>query len=226
MICKSKLCIVMKHNKNAALAELFAMEAIKSVIFDWGGVLIDDPNPGLMEFCAKALKVSKEHYIKAHSKFEADFQKGLVREDTFWKQICNELNVPKPDTPSLWAEAFEAAYIPRNGMLSIAASLQENGYKTAVLSNTEVPAMQYFHLHRYEMFDVAVFSCLEGVKKPDREIYEITLKKLGSHPEQAIFIDDKQEYIDGAKEAGINTILFQNTDQVKDELKQLGVKIV
>ena len=51
------------------------METIKSVIFDWGGVLIDDPAPGLMQYCADALKVSKEDYIKAHSKFEADFQK-------------------------------------------------------------------------------------------------------------------------------------------------------
>ena len=64
------------------------------------------------------------------------------------------------------------------------------------------------------------------MKKPDREIYEITLKKLGSKPEQAIFIDDKQEYINGAKDVGINTVLFQNINQVKGELNQLGVKIV
>jgi epoxide hydrolase-like predicted phosphatase len=201
------------------------METIKSVIFDWGGVLIEDPAPGLMQYCTKALSVSKENYIEAHIKFEADFQKGLICEDTFWEQICSELNVPKLKNPSLWAEAFEAAYVPRNAMLSMAASLQENGYKTAVLSNTEVPAMQLFHMQRYETFDAAVFSCLEGVKKPDRKIYELTLEKLGSEPEQSVFIDDKQEYIDGAKEAGINTILFQNIDQVKHELDRLGVKI-
>ena len=63
------------------------METIKSVIFDWGGVLIDDPVPGLMQYCAKTLKVSKEDYIKAHSKFEADFQKGLICEDTFLSLI-------------------------------------------------------------------------------------------------------------------------------------------
>ncbi len=201
------------------------METIKSVIFDWGGVLIDDPAPGLMRYCAKALGVTRKDYIKAHSKFADDFQKGLICEDTFWEQICSELNVPKPKNPSLWAEAFEAAYVPRNGIFSIAASLQENGYKTAVLSNTEVPAMQHFHLQRYEMFDVAVFSCLEGVKKPDREIYELTLEKLGSGPEQSVFIDDKQEYINGAKQVGVNTILFQSVGQVKNELARLSIKI-
>jgi epoxide hydrolase-like predicted phosphatase len=201
------------------------METIKSVIFDWGGVLIEDPAPGLIQYCAKALKVKKEDYIKAHGKFETDFQKGLICEDTFWEQICSELNVPKPDIPSLWAEAFEAAYVPRDDMFSIAASLQENGYRTAVLSNTEKPAMQYFHQQRYDMFDVLVFSCAEGVKKPDRKIYELTLEKLGSLPEQSVFIDDNPEHINGAKEVGINTVFFQNLNQAKNELVRLSIKI-
>ena len=201
------------------------METIKSVIFDWGGVLIEDPAPGLMLYCAKALCAAREGYIKAHSKFDPDFQKGLICEDEFCGKICSELNVPKPKVSSLWTDAFKAAYVPRADMFSIAASLQENGYKTAVLSNTEVPAMQYFHQQRYDMFDVLVFSCAEGVKKPDRKIYELTLEKLGSLPEQSVFIDDNPEYINGAKKVGINTVLFQNIDQVKDELNRLGIKI-
>jgi epoxide hydrolase-like predicted phosphatase len=201
------------------------METIESVIFDWGGVLIEDPAPGLIRYCAKTLCVASEDYIKAHSKFADDFHKGLICEDTFWEKICPELNVPKPNVRSLWTEAFKAAYVPKADMFSMAASLQENGYRTAVLSNTEVPAMQYFHQQRYDMFDVLVFSCTEGVTKPDRKIYEITLKKLGSQPKQTIFIDDNPEYINGAKEVGINTVLFQSLEQVRDELDRLCIKI-
>jgi len=201
------------------------MESIKSVIFDWGGVLIDDPAPGLMRYCAEALGVSKENYIKAHSKFAEDFQKGLISEDTFWQRICGELNVPKPTGHSLWTDAFKAAYVPREDMFSVAASLQENGCKTALLSNTEAPAMRYFHQLRYDMFDVLVFSCAEGTRKPERKIYELTIERLRSQPGQSVFIDDKPEYINGAKEVGIVTILFQSVEQVKDELSRLGVEI-
>ena len=201
------------------------MESIKSVIFDWGGVLIDDPAPGLMRYCAEALGVSKENYIEAHSKFAADFQKGLISEDTFWQRICSELNVPKLTDRSLWADAFKAAYVPREDMFSMAACLQENGYRTAVLSNTEAPAMRYFHQLQYNMFDVLVFSCAEGTRKPEREIYELTLERLRSQPGQSVFIDDKPEYINGAEEAGLNTILFQSVEQVKDELARLSVEI-
>lgn len=201
------------------------METIKSVIFDWGGVLIEDPAPGLMQYCAQVLCVAKEDYIKAHSKFADDFQKGLILEDIFWERMCSELNVPRPKVPSLWADAFKAAYLPRDDMFAMAASLHEKGYKTAVLSNTEVPAMQHFHQQRYDMFDVLVFSCIEGVKKPDRKIYELTLEKLGLQPEQSVLIDDKPEYINSAKEVGINTIIFRNIEQVKSELSRLCVKI-
>jgi epoxide hydrolase-like predicted phosphatase len=202
------------------------METIKSVIFDWGGVLIDDPNPGLMQYCAKALHVTEESYIKTHSKFADGFQKGAFCEEEFWCKICSELNVPTPEVRSLWTEAFKAAHVPRGDLFSIVASLQENGYRTAILSNTELPAMEYFYELRYDMFDVLVFSCAEGTQKPDRKIYELTLEKLGSQPRQSVFIDDNPEYIDGAKETGINTVLFENIDQVKDELNRLGVKIV
>jgi len=201
------------------------MERIKSVIFDWGGVLIDDPAPGLMQYCAEALSVSKENYIKAHSKFAEDFQKGFVSEDIFWERVCSELNVPKPKAHSLWTDAFKAAYVPREDMFSMADLLQENGYRTAVLSNTEVPAMRYFHQLQYDMFDVLVFSCAEGIRKPERKIYDLTVEKLGSQPAQSVLIDDKPEYIDGAKQAGLNTILFRNIEQVKNELARLRVKM-
>jgi len=201
------------------------MERIKSVIFDWGGVLIDDPAPGLMQYCAEALSVSKENYIKAHSKFAEDFQKGFVSEDIFWERVCSELNVPKPKAHSLWTDAFKAAYVPREDMFSVAALLQENGYRTAVLSNTEVPAMRYFHQLQYDMFDVLVFSCAEGIRKPERKIYDLTVEKLGSQPAQSVLIDDKPEYIDGAKQAGLNTIIFRNIEQVKNELARLRVKM-
>ena len=206
------------------MPELFAMEAIESVIFDWGGVLIDDPAPGLMQYCAQALSVTKDDYIRTHDKFAADFQKGLIGEDTFWERICGELDVPKPKVPSLWADAFKAVYVPKEDMFSLAARLRNNDYKTALLSNTEAAAMQYFYqLSAFGGFDVLVFSCAEGTRKPEKKIYELTIQRLGSRPGQSVFIDDKPEYINGAKQTGLNTILSRNVEQVKNELAGLFI---
>lgn len=187
--------------------------------------MIDDPAPGLMQYCAGALAVSKQEYTIAHCKFEADFVKGLISEDTFWSRICNELNAPKPKAHSLWTEAFKAAYVPREDIFSMAARLQKDGYKTAVLSNTEAPAMRYFYQYQYNMFDALVFSCAEGLKKPEREIYELTAERLMVTLEQSVFIDDRTDYIKGAEQAGLKTILFKSTEQVKAELAKLKVSV-
>jgi len=187
-------------------------------------VLIDDPAPGLVRYFAKALGVKEDDYWKAYLKFRDDFQKNLLSEEQFWTKMCGELNVPRPKVPSLWGDAFRAAYLPRADMFSLVARLKKMGYKTALLSNTEVSAMRFFSQLQYDMFDLTVFSCAEGLAKPEREIYQLTLERLKVEPAQAVFIDDRADYIAGAKDAGLNTILFQDVEQLKKELSILGVK--
>ena len=198
---------------------------IKAVIFDWGGVLIDDPGPGLMRYCAQRLSVTIDKYINSFNKFLDDFQTNSVGEDAFWELMSNDLNIEKPSEVSLWKEAFKAVYKPKDEMFKLVNSLRTKGYKTAILSNTEIPALDFFIEQRYNCFDVQVFSCKEGIRKPDKEIYEITVKKLNCTPGQAVFIDDKPQMVEGAKKAGLNAILFESIEQVKKELIKFGLDI-
>ncbi len=199
------------------------MNDIKAVIFDWGGVLIDDPAPGLMTYCAKELKVTKEEYVQAHSKFQDDFQKAVITEKAFWEGVCRQLNAVLPKSQSLWADAFTDVYSPKTGVFNLAKTLKVAGYKTGFLSNTEMPCYEFFHKQGYDMFDVTLFSCCEKLVKPCEQIYLNAVTKLGIEPAQAVFIDDKADYIGGAKKAGLNTILFENVTQVKEQLVLLGV---
>ena len=199
------------------------MEAIESVIFDWGGVLIDNPRAGLLRHCAHAFGVSQDDYTPVHDSFLDEFHIGAISEQMFWRRISAKLGKPAPETRSLWYEAFRAAYVPRSEVFSLATSLHDKGYKTALLSNTELPAVGFFHEQNYNMLDVLVFSCVERIAKPEQKIYEITLKRLGSKAQQTVFIDDRRDCIQGAREAGLNAILFQSIDQLKSELAKLAV---
>ena len=86
-------------------------------------------------------------------------------------------------------------------------------------------SVESLHRPNYAVFDVLVFSCVEAVAKPDRRIYQITLEKLGSEPQQSVFIDDRPDYVQGAKDAGLNAIIFEDFEQVKGELARLGLKV-
>ena len=199
------------------------MGKIESVIFDWGGVLIDDPRPGLLRYCSEAFGVPLEDYTPVHDSFLDEFHKGKISEERFWRQISGKLGKSMPTSRSQWYDAFRSAYVPKQQMFLLASSLHDKGYKTALLSNTEMSAVEFFYEQDYHMFDVLVFSCIEGVMKPDLRIYKITLERLDLKARQAVFIDDRKDYIRGARKAGLNTILFKSIDQIKKELAGLGV---
>ena len=200
------------------------MGKIESVIFDWGGVLIDDPRPGLLRYCADAFGVSEELYMPVHDSFLDAFQNGLISEEAFWREISQKLGKPAPSVPSLWSRAFRAAYVPKRGVFALASSLQARGYKTALLSNTELAAAEFLRELNYDMFDALIVSCTEGVAKPERRIYEIAVERLGTKAERSVFIDDRLDYVQGARNAGLSAILFKSLGQITRELAVLGVE--
>jgi putative hydrolase of the HAD superfamily len=78
-----------------------------------------------------------------------------------------------------------------------------------------------FELRRY--FKVAFSSCYVGLRKPDAAIYRRALDVLGSAPERTLFVDDRQENVDGAVAARMKGIRFTGADGLRKELEGLGV---
>ena len=198
---------------------------IKAIIFDWGGVLIEYPVQELLQYCAKHLHISDKTFTTAYRKYDESFQKGTISEHFLWKNITSELNTQSPTPSSLWETAFKNVYKEKKEVFQFVSLLKQNGYITGLLSNAEYPAMRFFKEQPYDMFDVTVFSCAEGARKPEKEIYRILLTKLRVEPYETVFIDDRSEFIRGAENVGIHGILFQNIDQVRNDLTSLSVKV-
>jgi len=106
-------------------------------------------------------------------------------------------------------------------VFAIAKALKGRGIKLALLSNTEAPAVRFAESAEYGIFDSLVFSCSAGYLKPDGRIYELTLEELETTPDRAIFVDDRPDYIEGAHNAGLCTILFESADRLNAELVRL-----
>ena len=191
---------------------------IKSIVFDWGGVLIEEPSLKVFKYCAEVLQVPIKGFRHIYEKLAQDFQRGTLSEKMLWETICSELQIKKPTISSLWATAFRNAYVEKKENFMLASTLKKSGYRIGLLSNTEIPAMKFFQEQKYTMFDVTVFSCSEGTRKPEERIYKILLHRLQVQPEEVIFIDDNQEYIHGAEHARINTIFFKNHRQLRNAL--------
>ncbi len=190
---------------------------VSTIIFDWGGVLIENPEPKIVSYCSNHLGIDEETFRKARNKFLIQFQKGIPEKD-FWEEVCNELKIEKPRTNSLWADAFGYAYSPIEEMFSLASSLSKTGYRVAMLSNTEKPATHHLDEQRYAVFNPIILSCIEEEVKPEQRIYNITVRRIRINPENALFIDDKIENVDGARSAGMSALLFTNKSQLEGDL--------
>jgi epoxide hydrolase-like predicted phosphatase len=164
------------------------------------------------------LGVTEEALVNVYIKFVQDFQKGIMSEGTLWERLCVGLGVRRPYNPMLWRDAVSYVCSPRDDMFCLAAHLKETGYKVGVLSNAEIAVMEYFYQQAYDVFDVTVFSCAEGTRKPEQKIYEIILERLQVQPSETIFIDDREANITAAEALGIHGILFTSPEQVIKEL--------
>ena len=75
----------------------------------------------------------------------------------------------------------------------------------------------------FDLFDDMVISGAVGFVKPEPEIFQIMLEKVGRPAQECLFIDDSLQNIQQANKIGFATIHFQSPAQLEEELKQLGL---
>jgi len=201
------------------------MSEIKCVIFDWGGVLIDNPVKDFTEECSKVIGIEVEQLKSAYAEFAYQFEKGLIEENDLWKNIGKILNITINSANSIWYDCFKKIYSPREDIFNLASALKKNGCLVALLSNTEVPAMNFFLDQHYEMFDYKVFSCKEGEAKPEPELYRVLLNKLVLPAEQTLFIDDKVENIETARNLNMNAVQYVDKEKLMRNLHKYNINL-
>lgn len=197
---------------------------IKAIAFDWGGVLIEDPTPGFLKLLTVRFQCSQEELAPHLFASMDDFQRGFISEEQFLSDLAEKLNRPKTKRP-FWKEALREVYKEQKVVHNIARTLKKRGSVIGLITNTELPARD-FHLEcNYDFFDARIFSCEEGIAKPEEAIYNLRAKSLKVSNNELLIIDDKRENIEGAINAGALGILYENPVQLTDELESFGVSI-
>lgn len=198
---------------------------IKNIIFDFGGVVIDiDPQLTVNEF----VKLGFTNYEKLMSHVFVDdiiakFEKGILTPELFRVKLREflELDVTDQELDDAWnALLFD---IPRE-RIEVIEKVKKN-YSIYLLSNSNeihydlfVRDLQLrFGYQEFDsLFEKAYFSFDLHLLKPDPEIYEFVLNQHGMIPGETLFIDDKPENIEAAKNLGIKTHLLSKPERIRD----------
>tara|TARA_B100002051_G_scaffold55119_1_gene50730 strand:+ start:102 stop:701 length:600 start_codon:yes stop_codon:yes gene_type:complete len=105
--------------------------------------------------------------------------------------------------------------------LKIALNLKKKGKKIYILSN--FPGDQFDNFMKENKFlnefDDMIISGKVGLKKPDKKIYELAIKKFDCNPSKTLFIDDRPENTEAAQNLGINIITLDDPSKLKDYIQ-------
>ena len=190
---------------------------IDAVIFDFGGVL----SSGVGEMMASALaefEIPIEDFLPiALGPLDGDGDHPWHRmergEITFAEcaagitALAREAGFERfPSPPD--ADDVLHGLRPADEMLAAARAVRDAGYRTAILTNNFREVAGWRQLWDADaLVDVVVESFEVGMRKPAREIYELTLERLGGVPAgRALFLDDFPWNIAGAAAAGLQTM--------------------
>jgi 2-haloacid dehalogenase len=198
---------------------------IKAIIFDFGNVLLEW-NPWY---------VYRRHFDKEEGMkrffHEVDFTAWNAKQDkgrTFKEGVADH-SQKFPQYAhlfrayhDLWKDSIGDAIA---GSVDILKRLKQSGYPLYGLSNWSAETFPYARekYDFFDMFDDMVISAEVGFVKPEPEIYDRMLEKIGRPAVECLFIDDSLANIEQAKRMGFVTIHFRSPEQLENELIRMGI---
>lgn len=184
---------------------------LKAVIFDFFDVIRSD---GFNRWLAKrGLRLEGEYLEAAQKNDRGEFQEG-----EFIAEIAQLAGEP----PESVADEMENGNELNRELVAYIASLHGR-YKTAILSNSDSEYLRN-EIEKYELkrlFDEIIISSEVGYIKPQRGIFDLATTRLGVKPDEVLFTDDNPRHIEGAKQAGLHTLLFTSTSTFRKDFEQL-----
>jgi putative hydrolase of the HAD superfamily len=136
-------------------------------------------------------------------------------------KICNEFGASPPKEQCDVAVEMRLEYsknhiYPKKHAISTLSRIKALGFKLGLITDcsSELPSIwQETEFAPY--FDVTLFSCMEGIKKPDPSIYKKACTLLNVIPENCLYIGDGgSNELTGAKNVGMKPVLiFDNNEQ-------------
>ena len=191
-------------------------DRVRLLIFDVGGVMVDgfDVRPAI----AAHLGIEPERcnaLLKA-----ADFRRLLTGTSTvaaYWRSFSELAGTEVRE--DLWGAFFRPTR--RERMYALVERLARR-YRVVAGTNTLDP---HYVVHQrqgdYDVFHATYASHLLHAAKPDRAFYDAINQAEGVAPADALFIDDLEQNVDAARQAGLQALHFTDVETVADVLERL-----
>jgi epoxide hydrolase-like predicted phosphatase len=196
---------------------------ITALLFDLGGVVLDSPLDAISLYERDNQlplgTINRQVAIHGENGAWARHERGEMGFVEFCDAFEAEMAVAGfVVDPALLLAQIEAVAIPRPAVLAVIDHLRGRKLKLgAVTNNWQSMRNESIASH----FDVFVESCVEGVRKPDRAIFQRALDRLEAKPESTLVLDDIGPNLKTAREMGMETFKVTSEAALLERLADL-----
>lgn len=202
--------------------------AIKAVIFDIGGVILDADLERYASLASTRFGCSEDDLRTVVRANLAPLEKGQIDSQAFWAAVGEGLarvGKGKPTNPALlkglWRNVLKDTMKTNPQMVNLCGDLHRRGLIVAALSNTIVEHAEYLlSAGIYRPFNPCILSCAVGMHKPDKAIYQLTAQQVGKPTKECLFIDDSKANVEGGRSAGMAVHHFTGLPPLLQELRR------
>jgi len=190
----------------------------RAIVFDIGGVLLRTVDWSKRHEWERKLNLppnSLEALVHGTTTNEK-YERGELNFEAFWRAVGERLHLPPDQLTQFRADFYAGDELNIELMQRIREWKRERNVRTGIISNAP-PSLRMTLTHQLKIlddFDVVTISAEVGVRKPDARIYDLTLNRLGVAPNEAVFVDDLPENVEGAKNVGMQAIQFTDNAPV------------
>ena len=194
------------------------------VVFDYGEVISRTPSNRARAELVAVAGVPDAVFWGPYWAHREGLDEGTTSIRDYWTLVGTDLGVEFSESriQELWVADYTGWLSVEPAVFDILSDLHEGGTRVALLSNAGFDFASPFRFSPMARFFERMFVSAElGLLKPDPRIFEEVARELGITPAEMVFIDNKQENVDGAAALGISVHLFTTAEDLRSFLEAL-----
>jgi len=200
-----------------------AKAKIKVLFSDLGGVLLTNGwDRHSRDKAIEKFHLDGKEFESRHQLLFGDYESGKISLQTYLRYTV--FYRPCSFSYEAFTEFMYAQSTPLPGMLDYVRSVKkEHGLKVVAISN-EGKELTDFRIESFglrEVIDFFIVSCYIGIKKPDIKVWQLALDLTQVKPGEVIYLDDRQLFVDLAKDLGMHAFCHKNLAETNAALEKL-----